>query len=221
MSAPIVAPLLQRTLSAALRFYDVFHYPIDDSTPPVASPLDVSIPSLQWHAWRIGADLTYRFSALTTTRPAPNGANLAVQVTALNGDYVSFEPILLTLPLPLSAPPRRTDFLIAQPLWPTTALRPLDGETGVRGLIRSSTAQPVADLKVVMWVGGAPLPPPGTPFTRSAENGDFLFRFPLLKGTPGQTVSIAIQLSDGAVQVSPASLPILLGRTQIIEFQRN
>jgi hypothetical protein len=220
MSGPFVAPQVQRTLSAVYRFYDVFQFPIGDLTPPVASPLDVSIPSLQWRAWR-AADLTYRFSALTTTRPAPGGVDLAVQVTALNRDYVSFEPILLTLPRPLSTPPRRADFLIAQQLWPTTALRPRNGETGVRGVIRSGSAQPVADLKIVMWVGGAALPPPGTPFTRSDENGDFLFRFPLLKGVPGQTVSAAIQLSDGAVPVSPAAMPVVLGQTRIIEFQRN
>jgi hypothetical protein len=221
VNGPFVAPLLQRTLSAVYRFYDAFFYPIDDRTPPVASSLDVSIPSLGWSALRAGGDFSYRFSALTLTRPAPGGANLAVQVIAAGGDYASFEPILLTLPLPLSTPPKRADFLIATPLWPTTALRPPGGETVVRGLIRSSTAQPIADLKIQMWIGAAPLPPPGTPFTRSNANGDFLFRFPLLKGVPGQNVLVNIQLSDGAVPVAPGALSIVLGQTQIIEFQRN
>lgn len=220
MNAPYVAPLLQRTLSAVYRFYDAFFYPIDDRTPPVTSPLDVSIPSFSWSALRAADDFTYRFSALTLTQPAPSGPNLAVQVVAPGGDYVSFEPIVLALPLPLSTPPKRADFLISKPLWPTTAVRPPDGETAVRGYLRSNTAQPVADLKVQMWLGAVLVPPPGTPFSRSNANGDFLFRFPLLKGVPGQTVSISIRLSDGAIAVSPASLSIVLGQTQIIEFQR-
>ena len=220
MSAPYVAPLLQRTLTAVYRFYDAFFYPLDDHTPPVTTLLDVSIPSYNWSAFRSTADFTYRFSALTLTQPAPSGLNLAVQVVAPGGNYVSFEPIVLALPLPLSTPPKHADFLIAQPLWPTTAVRPPAGETAVRGHIRSSTAQPVADLKVQMWLGAVPVPPPGTPFTRSNAHGDFLFRFPLLKGAPGQPVSISLRLSDGAITVAPASLSIVLGQTQLIEFQR-
>jgi hypothetical protein len=214
------APLLQRTLSAAFRFYDAFLYPIDDLTSPLTTPLKVSIPSLNWSALRADDDFTYRFSALTLTRPAPSGPGLVVQVVAPGGDYVAFEPISMNLPVPLSSPPKRADFLIAKPLWPTPAVRPSDGETAVRGFIRSSTAQPISDLKVQMWLGGTPAPPPDTPYTRSHANGDFLFRFPRLKGALGGTVSINVRLSDGAVAVSPASLSIVLGQTQIIGFQR-
>lgn len=220
MSAPYVAPRLRRTLSVVYRFYDAFFFPIDDHTPPVTSPLDVSIPSFGWSALRSDGDGSYRFSALTLTQPAPSGINLAVKVEAPGGEYVNYEPILLTLPVPLSTPPKRADFLLMKPLWPTTALRPLDGETAVRGHIRSSTAQPVANLKVQAWLGGALVPPPSTPFTRSNAYGEFLFRFPRLKGVLGHTVSINVRLEDGAIAVAPNSMPIVLGQTQIIGFQR-
>ena len=223
MSAQFVAPLLQRTLAAAYQFYDAFFFPLDDLTPPITAPLEVSIPSLGWSALRADTDFTYRFSASTLTQPAPSSPSppgFAVQVVAPGGDYVSFESIGLVLPLPLTAPPKRSDFLIPKPLWPTTALRPPDGETAVRGFIRSPTAQAVADLTVEMWLGLAPVPPPGTPFTRSNGSGDFLFRFPRLKGASGQTQTISIRLDGGAVSVSPATLPIVIGQTQIIKFQR-
>ena len=238
MNAPYVAPLLQRSLAAVYWFHDVF-YPLDAFTPPIDVPLDVWIPLLKphqvgdkseidrttgqpvhrWSALRAENDFTYRFSALTLTQPAPTGA-LAVQVTAPGGEYVSFDPIVLTLPLLVPSPPQRSSYLIAKPLWPTTALRPPGGETAVRGHISSPTAQPVADLTVEMWLGSAPVPPPGTPFTRSNTSGDFLFRFPLVKGAPGAPLPVRIRLSGGVIPVSPASLSIAVGRTQIIPFQR-
>src|SRR6185436_20107301 len=157
---------------------------------------------------------TYRFSVLTLTQPAPTGA-FTVQVSAPGGEYVSFDSIVLSLPLPVSEPPQRPDFLIAKPLWPTVAMRPPDGETAVRGHIDSPTAQPVADLDVEMWLGSAPVPPPGTPFTRSNTHGDFLVCFPMLKGAPGAPLSVRVRLSGGAIPISPASLSITLGRTRI------
>ena len=220
MSAPFVSPLLQRTLSAVYKFYDVFYFPIGDDTPPVTSPLEVSIPALNWSAYGDSDDFTYRFSALTLTRPAPSGINLDVQVRAPGGDYVSFEPIQLTLPRLLSAPPTRSDFLIPTPLWPTAAGRPGFGETAVRGQIQSASALPVSGLKIEMWPGPAVTPPPGTPFTLSDANGQFLFRFPLLKGPVRSPASFNLRLNDGAVAVSPASLVIALGATQITVFQR-
>jgi hypothetical protein len=220
VSTPLVAPLLQRTLLAVYRFYDVFFYPIQDRTTPVNSPLEVSVPSTGQVALRSDGDFTYRFSAVTLTQPAPVGVDLAVQVVATDGDYASFEPILLTLPLPLSTPPVRGDFLIPTPLWPTVAYRPPSGETAVRGAVRSPTAQPVAGLKVEVWPGASPLPPAGTPYTRTNANGDFLFRFPLLKGTAGTSLTAGIRLEGGAVPVTPSSTSIVLGRTQIIPLQR-
>jgi hypothetical protein len=215
-------PLWQRSLSAVYCFYDAFYYPVGaaippDPTPPITSPLTVSIPVLSWQAFAAD-DFTYRFSALTLTLPAPTGTNLGVEVTALDGDYVSFNPIQVTLPLPLSSPPTRADFLLPTPLWPTVAVRPPAGETAVRGFITSPTSQSVANLKVEMWLGGGPAP--GSPFTFSNANGDFLFRFPLTKGTPGQTVSANIQLAGGAIPVTPAALSMTLGVTQILPFQR-
>jgi hypothetical protein len=220
VNAPYTAPLLQRTLAATYQFYDAFLFPVGERTPPVTAPLEVSIPSFKWSAFR-GDDFTYRFSALTLRQAAPSGAGLAVEVVAPGGDYVNFEPILLSLPLPLSSPPKRSDFLIVRPLWPTTALRPPGGETVVRGFVRSPTAQPIADLKVEMWLGAGATPPPGTPYTRSNVNGDFLFRFPLLKRPPpGTTTAIKIQLAGGTIPISPASTSIAFGETQIIRFQR-
>jgi hypothetical protein len=220
MSPPFVAPALQRTLAAVYRFYDAFFFPIADSTPPVSSALEVSIPLLQWSAQRIETDATYRFSAFTLKRPAPTGVNLQVQVRDADGHYVSFAPILLTLPMPLSVPPKRSDFLIPTPLWPTMTVRPPDGETAVRGVITSPTAQPVAGLTIEMWTGGPPTPPPGTPLTRSNTRGEFLFRFPRLKGIPGTPLPVQIRLNGGALAVTPAALPVVFGRTQIVPFAR-
>jgi hypothetical protein len=100
-------------------------------------------------------------------------------------------------------------------------VRPPDGETAVRGSITSPTAQPVAGLTVEMWTGGSPTPPPGTPFTRSNAGGDFLYRFPLLKGTPGAPLSVHIRLNGGGIPVVPAALPVIFGRTQIVQFSRS
>lgn len=216
-----VEPQLRRSLAAVYRFYDAFLFPLDERTPPIAAPLDVSIPALGWPALFAAGDATYRFSASTLTRPPPSGANLEVRVAAPGGDYISIEPILLSLPLPVSSPLLPSDFLIARPLWPTPALRPPDGETTVRGIVRSPTAQPVADLKVEMWFGGGPLPPAGAPYTRTDANGEFLFRFPREKGTPATALPVALRLDGGAVAVAPAAVPILLGRTQIVAFQRS
>lgn len=210
---------LQRTLAAVFRFYDAFHFPVGDTTPPIGSPLEVTIPELRWTALRVEQDATYRFSAPTLTGPSPAGVNLDVQVRALNGDYISFDPIALTLPRPLSTPVQRADFLILQPLWPTTAMRPPSTETAVRGQIRSASAQPVVGLTVEMWPG-PPVPPPGTPSTRSNATGEFVFRFPRLKGTPGSPVPFHIRLNGGAVPVFPATPSLVRGTTQIVQFDR-
>jgi hypothetical protein len=201
------------------QFYDAFFYPLDDRVSPITSQLDVSIPSLRLRAFRSDDDSSYRFSALTLTQPAPTGTNLSVQVIASEGVYVSLEPILLTLPLPLSVPPTRADFLIPKPLWPTVAVRPPVGETAIRGQIRRATVQPVANLKVEVWSGLGP-PPPGTPYTRTSATGDFLYRLPRLKGAAGTSVSINIRLNDGTIAVSPSSLSIPFGLTQITQLQR-
>jgi hypothetical protein len=71
-----------------------------------------------------------------------------------------------------------------------------------------------------MWTGGSQTPPPGTPFTRSNAHGEFLFRFPWLKGTPGTALSVQIRLNAGGMAVTPAALPVVFGRTQIVQFAR-
>ena len=215
----LVSPLLQRTLAAVYRFYDAFLFPLVDTAPPITSPLEVSIAKFRWNALRAG-DFTYRFSSLTLTGPAFTGVNLPVQVTASAGDYINFEPILLTLPLPISTPPQRSDFLIPKPLWPAFSFRPPAGETAVRGQIQSPSAQPVAGLKIEMWPGAAPVPPPGTPYTLSDANGAFLYRFPLLMGASGSVLPINVRLNGGLLAVTPASLPVVLGQTQIFQLQR-
>ena len=78
----------------------------------------------------------------------------------------------------------------------------------------------MANLKVEMWPGASVLPPAGTPFTRSNANGDFLFRFPLLKGTAGSVAPFRIRLNGGGLAVTPASPSMVLGRTQIVQFDR-
>ena len=227
MTTPV---LLQRSLAAVYRFHDVFFEPADGRTPLIERPLNVTIPALRWSAFRSPTDLTYRFSWLILTQPIPSNrpsppqpASFAVEVTDPSGDYVNFEDpanMALSLPLPVSAPPRASDFLITKPLWPTAAFRPPSGETAVRGTLSSPTAQSVADLKVEIWLGAAPAPPAGTPFTRTNANGDFLYRLPLLKGSPGNTLMANIRLNGGAVAVTPASLPILIGHTRNILFLR-
>lgn len=220
MASTYVSAVNQRTLCAVYRFFDAFMTPVNSRTPPIGATLNVSIPSLAWEAKRILADGTYRFSASTLTRPSPVGPNLAVSVVSEAGQYVTHVPILLTLPLPVSTPPVAADFRQDLPLWPTASLRPPAGETAVRGRIFSPTAQPVENLKVEIWAGAAPLPPPGTPFTFSDINGDFLFRLPLLKAASGQMLPIRIRLQSGLLPVIPASLSLTTGQTQIISFQR-
>jgi hypothetical protein len=110
--------------------------------------------------------------------------------------------------------------MIIRPVWPTVALRPPIGETAIRARLTSPTAQPVAGVTVQMWPGASLAPPPGTPITRTDANGDFLVRFPLLKGAAGATMPFGIRLNNGAVAVTPASLPIVLGGTRTIQFQR-
>ena len=220
MSAPMVTPLLQRSLSVVYRFYDAFLYPtLSDKTPAIHSPLEISIPKFSWNAFRSDDDLTYRFSWLTLTQSAPAGANLDVEVVATNGDYLNLDPFQVTLPLAVSVPPKSSDFLQTKPLWPAQSMRPPAGETAVRGRIADVANQPVAGVKVEMWTGGTPVPPPGTPFTQSAANGCFLYRFPLLTGTRGSVVTVNVRLNGGVLVVTPTSLPVVIGELQIFQLK--
>jgi len=222
MSTPMVSPLLNRTLSAVYRFYDAFLFPLGESALPIASPLQVSIPKLRWDALRSDDDLTYRFSCSTLTGPPISGLNFDVSVVAAAGDFINFEPISLTLPLPVSTPPLRSDFLIPKPLWPAVSFRPPEGETAIRGQLKSPTSQPVADIKIEMWTGVSPTPPPGTPYTRSDAKGSFLYRLPLLPQPPAPavTVTMHLRLNGGLLAATPASLAVVWGATQIFQIQR-
>jgi hypothetical protein len=220
MSAPMVTPLLQRSLSVVYRFYDAFLYPtLSDKTTAIDSQLEVSIPKFAWNALRSQDDLTYRFSWMTLTEAPPAGANLDVQVVATAGDYLNLDPFQVTLPLAISNPPKASDFLQDKPLWPAESMRTPAGETAVRGRISNASNVPAAGVKVEMWTGGAPLPPPGTPFTQSAANGCFLYRFPLLAGARGSTVTVNVRLNNGVLLVTPSSLPVVIGQLQIFQLK--
>jgi hypothetical protein len=210
-------PLLRRSLAAAYRFCDIFHAPFDRTTPPVTAPLTVTIPALRWTALPVDDDATYRFSASTLTEPAPSGGPLAIAVTSSDGSYVNFEPISVTLPLAVSSPPVRSDYLVVKPLWPTRLFRVPTGETALHGSIRSTTL-PVAGLKVTMYA--TPSPPPGGPYTYTDARGDFLFRFPLLAAA-GDTATLTIDVSDGSpVAISPSSIVLKLREIAMAQFNR-
>lgn len=216
--APGGRPLLRRSLAVVYRFHDVFYLPFTDLTPPIRSPLSVSIPSKRWTALSIEEDATHRFSAMTLKEDAPSGTGLAVEVTSLLGDYVNHEPITVDLPRSQSTPPKRGDFLLLRPLWPTVAFRPPPGETAVRGQILGNG--PVAGLKVILFTGAAP--PPGGPYAVTDEDGQFLFRFPLLEnpGSAPLTLHISVSGASGPVPVTPSAVVAELGETQICLFQR-
>jgi hypothetical protein len=221
VSISYASPRLQRSLAVVYRFYDAFLFPLSDDAIPIASELDVSIPALGWSAISSERDATYRFSALTLNAKAPLGANLDVVVRSVVGDYVNLAPFQETLPLAVSSPPTRADFLRLKPLWPTTAFRPPDGETAVRGRITSATSKPVENLAVEIWTSGAPAPPAGTPSTRTNAAGEFLYRLPGLKGISGTAAPYGIRLDGGAVPVTQPAPTLVLGRTQILTFPRN
>jgi hypothetical protein len=225
-----VPPRLQRSLAVVYRFYDVFFDGSDAQTPLIRLPLEVAIPSLRWRALHVMSDHTYRFSWATLTQPLPSNtpspplpASFSVTVNDPSGQYAVYDDpasLAITLPLPLSTPPKAADFAITKPLWPTPSFRPPAGETVVRGSVRSPTAQSVADLKVEIWLGPSPTPPAGTPFTRTTATGDFLYRLPLLKGSPGDTLTARLQLNGGALAVTPTTLPIVIGQSRILSFLR-
>jgi hypothetical protein len=220
MSAPMVTPLLQRSLSVVYRFYDAFVYPtLSDKTPAIDSQLEVSILKFGWNALRSDDDLTYRFSWMTLTQAPPAGANLDVQVVATAGDYINLDPFQVTLPLAVSSPPKASDFLQEKPLWPAESMRPPVGETAVRGRISNAANVPAGGVKVEMWTGGSPLPPSGTPFTQSAGNGCFIYRFPLLAGARGSIVTVNVRLNNGVLLVTPSSLPVIIGQLQIFQLK--
>ena len=222
MNAPYVAPRLQRSLSAAYSVLRCVLLPIDDLHPadrlaarcvdPVVAVERAArgrrfhLPLQRAHADAAGADRRQSRGPGRRRRAATTSASIR---------------FVLTLPLPVSAPPQRPDFLIAKPLWPTTAMRPPDGETAVRGHHRSPTAQPVADLDgrdVARRRAGA-----------AAGNAVHALRirtaiscsaFRCSRARPGAPCRSASAYPAARFPFRLRRCRSLLGQTQIITFQR-
>ena len=224
MTRTLFSPLWQRTLGVVYRFCDISYFPLVDATPPVRAPLLVTIPSLRWRALA-GDDVTYRFSLPTLTESFAGqvpSTPLDVEVESLDGTYHNFEPFQVTLPVPLSSPPRRSDFLFTKPLWPTRKLRLITGETAIAGsIVSSSGSQPIEGLKVVIYGPGGPIA--GGPYMYTDASGDFLFRLPFLQSSTSAPVTVTIAVSDsgGPITVTPPSLTISLGEVATAQFIRN
>jgi hypothetical protein len=212
-------PRALHRLAVALRFVDAF------TDTPVRVPLAVSIPAQAWPARYGGSDATYRF--LVTNADLPAGT-FAVTVTAPGGEYVNWEPVSVQLPppgLPHAPPLRASDFLVTRPLWPTPRLRLPPAETAVLGRVVSASAAPVAGLRVALFT--PPGPPPAAPYTRTDARGEFLFRFPQLRGSAsgGAVVSQAAvaaevrDASDNPLAVTPAGpQDVPLGKASVLTF---
>jgi hypothetical protein len=211
-------PGLAHRLAVALRFLDAF------TDRPVRVPLDVSIPARRWPALRRESDATYRF--LVTNVPLPAGS-FDVAVTAPGGEYVNWEPFLVEVPrpgLPHPPPALASDYLVERVLWPTRRFRPQPGETAVVGRVVSGGANSTTGLKILLFK--SPGPAPAVPYTRTDENGEFLFRFPLLRGEVSGTtvvagVSLDVQVRDAADAVlaaAPGTVEVPLGRVSVLTF---
>ncbi len=215
-STLFVPPRLRHRLSVALQFNDVF------TGSAVRLPLDVRIEAADWVPYRSERDSTYRFFR-TNDEVEPAG-NLTVSVAAPGGEYRSFEPIQVTLPLP--APPTpvvRGHFLVEAPLWPTRALRLPHGETAVVGRIASGGVNDPAGLRVFLFE--PPGPPPPEPYAYSDEAGDFVFRLPLLRGSVSggmavteASLGVAVRRNGTPVTVNPATVNVPLGRISVVEL---
>lgn len=194
------APRLTLALAVVYRFSDIFTGAV------VRAPLAVTIPSLKWTAFASLPDATYRFVGLPAA-PGTLPHSFAVTVESVNGDYASYEPFAVTLPLTLPpGPPQRATYLVEKPLWPTRRLRPPPGETAVIGQITSTAGQPLAGLKVYLSPDVIP-PVPTGPYAYSDVHGDFLCRLPDVKATLDASsavipVTLNLQVFDGSTPVS-------------------
>jgi hypothetical protein len=147
-------------------------------------------------------------------------------VTDPAGEYVNWEPFQVQVPrpgLPHPPPLRASDYLVERKLWPTRNFRPPPGETAVAGRVVSGGVNPVSGLKVALFT--APGPAPAAPYTRTDEGGQFLFRFPLLKGevtggTVVAQVSLGVEVRDagGLLTATPATVTVPLGRVSVLTF---
>jgi hypothetical protein len=182
---------IRHRLAAALRFVDAF------TARPIAVPLDVraealpvvpGMPALPWKATPAPSDESYRLLVSNDTA-MPAGA-IDVDVTAPGGQYVNFEPLVVTLPRPLVAhppTPARSDYQVQHPLWPTRSLKLPPGETAIIGRFTSGGVSPIAPLKTTIWLDGTPMPP--APYSYSTDRGEFVHRLPTLKTVVGGVVT--------------------------------
>jgi hypothetical protein len=211
-------PGLVHCLAVALRFLDTF------TDKPVRVPLNVSIPARRWLALRWEPDATYRFLVSNASLPA---GPFDVAVVDPTDQYVNWEPFQVQVPrpgLPHPPPLRASDYLVERKLWPTRNFRSPPGETVVAGRVVSGGVNPVSGLKVILFK--APGSVPTAPYTRTDEGGQFLFRFPLLKGevTGGTAVTqvpVGVEVRDGGgvvLAVTPATITVPLGRVSVLPF---
>lgn len=230
--SPTDTPRCVHRLAVVLQFIDAFTGAI------VSAPLSVSIPTpgavlrppTPWLARRDSGDSTYRFIA--TNADVPTGT-FDVAVEAAGGEYVNLEPVTVTLPMvppgpvpPHPAAPRRADeYLVQKVLWPTTRLRPPPGETAIRGTIASTGGASVAGLRVIVFTAGDPVP--ASPYTRTDEQGQFLFRLPALQsrlvgGAVVSTASLAVEVrnaADNVLVVVPAGPYVVdVGRVSVLSI---
>jgi hypothetical protein len=205
-------PMQQRVLAFAIGFRDRFLPSPDD--PPIPVPLEVE--SLGQRAFG-GADGTYRISVTGTPPVIPTGT-FPISVRAPGGQYVTFDPIEVTLPLPVSIPPQRSDYLLLQSLWPTRMLSLPTGETALAGTI-TEQGLPRPGLTVLLHEGTTP--PSGTPDARTDATGSFLYRLPFARGaTSPSPLSFNLTVLDGAtvLAVTPAAVALVPGRTNNVSF---
>lgn len=196
---------ISHTLAAAWRFEDAFSgravdVPLNVQVDVIAPPYS-RMPSLPWKAVG-GDDATYRF--LVSNRTIAPIGTFEVSVDVPGATYAAFEPLAMTLPRPLLTPPypTRTDFLMVAKLWPTRLFKIPPGETAVTGTIGSAGAlTSVAGLRVTMWSAVHASPPPGTPYTYTDANGDFVtrllgpdFRTSVSGGVVTTTANVSIEI---------------------------
>ena len=238
---------VRHRLAAAFRFVDIF------TGKPVGVPLDVRVetfplpfvkgrPNLPWRAVPGRNDATYRFFVSNDTvmpaSPSPIAVTVSAPTNAPKEEYVSFEKVEVTLPLPLTAhppTPARSDFLIEKTLWPTRAVKVSTGETAVVAVVKSAGATPIERLRVRLWTGLGP--PPVSPYAYTNAAGEVLFRLPDLKTVVGGVISttsmlnleirvppayaatvVPTQIRTDAGAVLPLPLPLRVGQVTTLEI---
>lgn len=212
-----VTPQITHRLAVALRFVDIF------TGRAVDDELRVRIDGHDDWAPVYGAsDSTYRFTR--SVEPLPNLGLVGVTVESIEtpARYANRTALQITVPSagPVPSPMTFAHHLVEHPLEPTTAFRPPNGETSLRGVVlRAGTPQP--DFQLAIGVGAPPVP--ATAVAHTDANGEFVYRLPAAAAVVAglvvsTTAALHIIVSDagGAVQaVTSPPLPLIvpLGRT--------